>query len=134
MAEHTEHVTVDAWAEDCIEGECEHVDEDGMPDDLSACASFQMEVCVGCQVERGLTSDPAWWEGALSPWPCEYVPEPAVPLMQHGPGAEPPKFKPQPADSTDPCPEWHCPDLSSEDRREGKTCPDHPCTCSGDPS
>lgn len=98
MAEHTEHVTVDAWAADCIEGECEHVDEDGMPDDMSACASFRMEVCVGCQVERGLTSDPAWWEGALSPWPCEYVPEPAVPLMQHGPGAEPQKFKPQPAE------------------------------------
>lgn len=32
-------------------------------------------------------------------------------------------------DSMDPCPEWNCPDLSSEDRREGKKCPDHPCTC-----
>lgn len=27
------------------------------------------------------------------------------------------------------CPEWRCPDLSAEDRRDGKTCPDHPCTC-----
>ena len=35
-----------------------------------------------------------------------------------------------PADrSDDPCPEWNCPDLSVEDRREGKTCPAHPCTC-----
>lgn len=32
--------------------------------------------------------------------------------------------------SEDPCPEWQCPDLSSEDRREGRTCPSHPCTCS----
>ena len=38
------------------------------------------------------------------------------------------------ARSLDPCPEWHCPDLSAEDRRDGKTCPDHPCTCSSDPS
>ena len=30
MGEHTEHVTVEAWAADCIEGECEHIDEDGM--------------------------------------------------------------------------------------------------------
>ena len=37
---------------------------------------------------------------------------------------------PGPKDSTDPCPEWHCPDLSSEERREGLTCPEHPCTCS----
>lgn len=39
--------------------------------------------------------------------------------------------------SQDKCPEWNCPDLSAEDRREGKTCPDHPCTCapeSADPS
>ncbi len=36
--------------------------------------------------------------------------------------------------SEDPCPEWQCPDLSSEDRREGKTCPDHPCTCNREPS
>lgn len=32
--------------------------------------------------------------------------------------------------SDDPCPEWNCPDLSSEDRRDGLTCPSHPCTCS----
>lgn len=31
--------------------------------------------------------------------------------------------------NVDTCPEWNCPDLSSEDRREGKTCPDHPCHC-----
>ena len=78
MSDHTEHITIDAWSADCIERECEHIDEDGMPDDLSACPSFPMEVCVDCQVERGLTSDPAWWEGALSPWPCEFVPEPAT--------------------------------------------------------
>lgn len=31
--------------------------------------------------------------------------------------------------SPETCPEWNCPDLSTEDLREGKTCPDHPCTC-----
>lgn len=37
---------------------------------------------------------------------------------------------PEPADrSIDPCPAWSCPDLSTEDRRDGKTCPEHPCTC-----
>lgn len=35
--------------------------------------------------------------------PCEYVPEPAVPLMQHGPEVEPPKFKPQPAERCSMC-------------------------------
>lgn len=100
---HTEHVTVEAWSADCIEGECDHIDENGMPDDLTACPSLPMEVCVGCQVERGLTSDPEWWEGALSPWPCEFRPEPAVPLMTHGPEPEPPLFKSYPdAYSGDP--------------------------------
>lgn len=33
----------------------------------------------------------------------------------------------------DPCPEWNCPDLSQEDRREGKTCRDHPCSCKPKP-
>lgn len=34
-------------------------------------------------------------------------------------------------DNNDPesCPEWLCPELSTEDRRDGNTCPDHPCTC-----
>lgn len=36
--------------------------------------------------------------------------------------------------SDDPCPEWNCPDLSAEDRRDGKTCPEHPCTCDREPS
>lgn len=31
--------------------------------------------------------------------------------------------------SVDTCPEWNCPDLSAEDRREGKKCLDHPCHC-----
>lgn len=91
---HAEHVSVDAWSADCIEGECDHVDENGMPDDLSVCPSFSMEVCVDCQVERGLTSDPAWWEGALSPWPHEpEARELTPPLVPHGPEAEPPIFK-----------------------------------------
>lgn len=34
-----------------------------------------------------------------------------------------------PGDSRETCPEWNCPDLSTEDLREGKTCPEHPCTC-----
>ena len=94
---HAEHVTVDAWWEDCIEGECDHVDEDGMPDDLSACPSFRMEVCVDCQVERGQTNDPAWWEGSLAPWPHESDGRKTMPpLVLHGPEAEPPIFKPSP--------------------------------------
>lgn len=95
MNAHEEHVTIEAWSADCIEGECEHVDEDGMPDDLSACPGFDMEVCVDCQVERGLTNDPAWWEGALSPWPHEPEDrEPSPPQrVVHGPDPEPPIFK-----------------------------------------
>lgn len=29
----------------------------------------------------------------------------------------------------DDCPEWRCPHLSTLDRRDGKTCSEHPCTC-----
>ena len=95
MPEHTNHITIDAWSADCDDGECDHIDEDGMPDDLSACVSFPMEVCVDCQVERGLTSDPAWWEGELSPWPHDPEDhEPTPPLVQHGPEVEPTIFKP----------------------------------------
>lgn len=28
-----------------------------------------------------------------------------------------------------PCPVDECPHLSKQDREEGKTCIDHPCTC-----
>lgn len=30
------------------------------------------------------------------------------------------------------CPAWKCPHISVHDWREGRRCPEHPCTCSGD--
>ena len=29
------------------------------------------------------------------------------------------------------CPAWKCPHISVHDWREGRRCPEHPCTCSG---
>ena len=88
---HTEHVTViDALAANCVDGECEHVDENGMPDDYSACPRVVVEVCVDCMEARGDGRDPVWWE-SLAMWPCTaHVP----PLVQHGPELMPPIFKP----------------------------------------
>ena len=92
MNAHTEHVTIpDSLAADCFYGECEHVDEDGMPDDFSACPPVVFEVCVDCMDERGEGKDPALWEESLAKWPCTaHLP----PLVQHGPELMPPIFKP----------------------------------------
>lgn len=70
---HTEHVRVtECWHMDCTEGDCDHRDEFGEPEDLSACPPAPMDVCVGCMVDRGAGADPAHWEDApLIPWPCE---------------------------------------------------------------
>lgn len=69
---HKEHVTVDTayWA-DCLEGECEHVDEDGLPEDMSACPRVPpFEVCVDCMDAEGFGRDPAHWDDVpLTPWP-----------------------------------------------------------------
>lgn len=91
MTNHTEHIEVTVWSMDCIDGDCEHVDEEGMPDDLSTCPSSEMEACVDCMVERGYPADPGdGWEGAIAPWPHR---EPAPPLVPHGPEPEPAIFK-----------------------------------------
>ncbi len=69
MTEHTRHTVLEtAVAADCYYGECEHIDENGEPDDFSACPRVPVEVCVDCMVERGLGDDPAYWED-LAPWP-----------------------------------------------------------------
>ena len=72
-AEHAEHVQVEAWSMDCIDGDCEHRDDDGKPEDLSACPSAPMEVCVDCMEIAGAGHDPKQWEERLSPWPCEHA-------------------------------------------------------------
>ena len=76
---HTEHVHVaECWPRDCLEGECEHRDEDGQPEDMTACPATPMEVCVGCMVDSGAGADPSVWEDApLYPWPCE---KPVLPV------------------------------------------------------
>lgn len=70
---HEEHVTVDTayWA-DCLEGECEHVDEDGEPSDLSACPRVPaFEVCVDCMDADERGRDPEQWDDVpLIGWPC----------------------------------------------------------------
>jgi len=69
-AEHLEHVRLDAYSMDCIEGECDHRDEDGQPEDLSACPTSQMEVCVDCQEIGGASREPSNWE-VYAEWPCD---------------------------------------------------------------
>lgn len=83
---HETHVTVEAWPMDCIEGECEHIDEETEPFDMARCPSFPMEVCVDCMVARGHDADPKWWEGAFDPWPhpdVELKLVPVAPAMFH---------------------------------------------------
>lgn len=70
--EHQEHVTVSwAYAATCLEGECEHVDENGEPEDLSACPTAPpFEVCVDCMDDEGRGRDPEDWDDVpLMPWP-----------------------------------------------------------------
>lgn len=70
MTEHSDHVTVDdALGADCYYGECDHVDEDGMPDDFSECPTFSLEVCVDCMEDAGYGRDPSLWEDSLRKWP-----------------------------------------------------------------
>lgn len=77
-ATHAEHVTV-SWAYwgNCLEGDCEHLDEDGQPEDLSACPNVPpFEVCVDCMEEDGRGRDPEHWDDVpLIAWPCAVVTE-----------------------------------------------------------
>lgn len=84
---HEEHITLETWNADCIEGECDHVDEDGMPEDLSACPSSQTKVCVDCMDEQEKGRDPDLWE-QVTAWPCDDTPPEA------SPAPEPSIFKP----------------------------------------
>ena len=98
-------VQIEMLAEsECATEECEHESE---------CPTFLASVCLYCNAEQQGTEDMSLWEGRAARCPLYGT---GVPV------------------NTDPCPEWQCPDLSSEDRREGRTCPEHPCTCSTDPS
>lgn len=79
-AAHTEHVTVtDARDYDCLEGECEHVDEDGQPEDMSACPVLTLEVCVDCMAEHERGRNPeGWGDLPLATWPCASTAAPAT--------------------------------------------------------
>ncbi len=68
---HAENVEVDAWARDCIEGECEHVTEEG-EGDLDLCPVIRFTVCVDCMAEAGAGRDEEGWDG----WPLEAWPHP----------------------------------------------------------
>jgi len=60
---------VDAYAHDCLEGECEHVDEndDGS---LDKCPSIPFDVCVDCMDEKGAgRSEEEWDDLPLEAWP-----------------------------------------------------------------
>lgn len=77
-AAHSEHVTVNwAYWGNCLEGDCEHVDEDGQPEDLSACPNVPpFEVCVNCMDDDGRGRDPEHWDDVpLIAWPCVVVTE-----------------------------------------------------------
>lgn len=88
---HTEHVTVEAWSMSCVEGDCDHIDENGQPEDLSSCPSSLVQVCVECMVRAGHPRDTAHWEGPFTPWPhpdTEMVPV-RVPPRLFKPSPEP---------------------------------------------
>ncbi|MFF2631980.1 hypothetical protein ACFVR6_03765 [Microbacterium sp. NPDC058021] len=92
---HAEHVTVEAWMRDCIEGECEHVDPDeaGTTDTaVDTCPSTQFVVCVDCMDEKGAGRDEEGWdELPLEAWPhpgsagWTETPPPAPPILREHP-------------------------------------------------
>lgn len=71
---HRDHVTVEAWLGDCIEGECDHVDPDTADSTdraLDTCPSIQFVVCIDCMDEQGTGRDERYWDDMpLCPWPC----------------------------------------------------------------
>jgi len=70
---HTEHVTVTTWAYACIEGDCEHTDDNGDPD-LNACPSTDLEICVDCMDIDGYTRNEENWDFTpLTTWPCDHT-------------------------------------------------------------
>lgn len=93
MTAHARHIEVEAWPADCLEGECEHVDEWGEPEDMSACPSLQFDTCVDCMVEEGRGDDPGDWDDTpLMPWP-----HPGSEGWTETPPAEPSIFREPPA-------------------------------------
>lgn len=94
---HTEYVTIpDAIDADCLYGECEHIDENGEPEDLSACPKYEVRVCLDCMEAAGHGRDQDGWElgeVSLIEWPCA---DRAPLLVERGPEPEPPLFKPSP--------------------------------------
>ncbi|MCJ1709262.1 hypothetical protein [Microbacterium sp. VKM Ac-2923] len=68
---HADHVTVEAWPLDCIEGECDHVTEEG-EGDLGLCSPTNFAACVDCMDEKGAGRDEEGWED----WPLEAWPHP----------------------------------------------------------
>ncbi|WP_292727127.1 hypothetical protein [Microbacterium sp. UBA837] len=82
---HAEHVKVDAYAADCLEGECEHVNEWG-EGDLELCPVIKFDTCIDCMDEAGAGRDPEGWEEwPLNAWPhpgsagwTETAPEPRI--------------------------------------------------------
>ncbi|RZU64615.1 hypothetical protein EV379_0918 [Microterricola gilva] len=90
---HAEHVELEAWWEDCTEGECDHRDEDGEPTDLTACPSFMFEVCVDCMAEEDAGREPGGWNfRPLLPWPHPG----STGWTETPPTPEPALFKPRP--------------------------------------
>ena len=66
---HAEHIMVEARHGDCLEGECEHVDEWG-EGDLDLCPVVHFDTCVDCMDEAGHGRDPDEWEEIpLEAWP-----------------------------------------------------------------
>lgn len=129
---HTEHVTfTQAWPLDCIEGDCEHRNEFGEPEDLSACPNTPMEVCVQCMVNLGAGSDPRGWEETLLSWPCQKsnpiapsaaseAPLSAVAIDWHFGRA----FKGTQLEDHCPCEKEAC-GLVTRTAAEGADCPEH---------
>jgi hypothetical protein len=68
---HAEHVTVEAWHQDCLEDECEaHHDEHGSR--IEDCPPIDFTVCVDCMDDKGAGREEEGWDD----WPLEAWPHP----------------------------------------------------------
>ncbi|MGW9020674.1 hypothetical protein ACWGOE_04220 [Leucobacter chromiiresistens] len=73
---HARHLLVtECWPLSCLEGDCDHRDENGEPEDMTVCPPTPMEVCVGCMIAEGRGAAPDHWDDCpLEAWPCSRAP------------------------------------------------------------
>lgn len=72
LEKHTRHVLMaECYPRNCLEGDCDHRDENGEPWDMTVCPPTPMVVCLDCMVAEGRGADPEHWDDCpLEAWPC----------------------------------------------------------------